>query len=122
MGLKMAKFKLEADFKKSLFFFRLPVKTSSNKTFSVLKAGFLFLNFSSQIQYWNIRTADRTAKDEELWLGKIPKNQNLINSGTIMFRSLKCTCTNSVCQACTVGQLKNRCMKVSSGGSNLLPK
>ena len=122
MGLKMAKFKLEADFKKSLFFFRLAVKTSSNKTFSVLKAGFLFLNFSSQIQYWNISTADRTAKDEEWCVGKIPKNQNLIKSGPNMFRSLKCVCTNSVCQACTVGQLKNRCIKVSSGGSNLLPR
>jgi hypothetical protein len=39
-----------------------------------------------------------------------------------MFRSLKCVCTNSLCQACTVGQLKNRCIKVSSGGSNLLPR
>ncbi len=45
MGLKMAKFKPEADFIKSLFFLKLAVKTSSNKMFRVLKAGFLFLNF-----------------------------------------------------------------------------
>ncbi len=112
----MAKFKPEADLKKSLFFFKLAVKTSSNKMFRVLQAGFLFLNFSSQMQYWNSKTADRTAKDEDVWFGKIPINQNLINSGPFMFRSLKCTCTNSVCLACTVGQLKKRCMNVSSGG------
>ncbi len=74
-GLKMAKFKPEADFKKFLFFFKLAVKTSSNKMFRVLKAGFLFLNFSSQMQYWNSKTADRTAKMKMYGLVKFPKTR-----------------------------------------------
>jgi hypothetical protein len=97
-----------ADFAKILFFAKLLKNISSNKTLTVLNAGFLFRNFSSHMQYWKTITADRTAKDGVVWFGSIPRNQNFCTSSSTRFKLLKCVRKNSMCHWRTVGQLENR--------------